>query len=644
MKDNVRRINADYTYNSRIGASDVYRKFKMAFEAFFNPNGIARNKKEFEAVYVHDKEFEKKLEEFRNSAGSMASFCIGYTGIGKTTTIRYCFGLGTKNVPVYNEERKELVFPAFFDGHNETEVDYAEDLAKKIGAVCRFLEYKHPDLKKYLKTDEGLKDFIEFIQETKPEIIEVNRMSVLEMSEKEEIKYRLNHAAEKHTYSYNAILLKFMISKKYEKYERLIIILDDVESLPHDYQQNLMRLYLSLFDCMKNTEFPETSEYNVNLLISVRPHTYRLFNNNRSIETYPLHGTPITKDKAIDLSDLFQRRFDYYTKDSKKTVGNLESWKECYAELKNMNEMFDGKYKDMIINLCYLNIREALSYYAKIFANRLWVQKNKEMHAEFVVNSSDFVFNNITIIRAIACNENKVYFNDTNNILPCLFLTTDKSDESIYCLLLLQMFFRKRNRDEYYGLGAKDKKLVMENIASVFKDEEIVEKFEEALIYLFEKRILRKSIRDKDDYKTLDRKESLKDDSMLYLSSKGTEMWKMFCQDSVLLELFREEVYRDYTKNNFNDQSSFELMGKGQQKEIFLDLLEYIAYLGYAEDDLLNKIEGETRKQKYISLFGSNRVVTHLLSGVESSLRYSGKMGDEQLKERFVELQQCFNL
>lgn len=637
MRDNLHRINDSFEHINRIGASDIYRKFKVQFEALFNPKEIAKSKEEFEKIYVKDVSFENKLEDFRNSVGSTAAFCVGYTGIGKTTSIRHCFGLGIKNVVVYNEERKELVFPAFFDGHN-IETDFSEDLAKKIGAVCSFLERENPDLKLHLRTKTGLKELVKFIQETKPEIIEVDHLDLINMSEEDETRYKLDYEIKNHKYSYNAIRLKYMITKKYDRYERLIIILDDVESLPHNEQQNLIRLYLSLFDCMTNTEFPDNSEYNINMLISLRPHTFRLFNNNRSIEAYPVLGNPITKDRPVDLKELFQKRFDYYTETNPRVIGNIDSWNECYSHLKKMNEMFSGQYKQMIINLCFMNIREALSCYARIFANRLWVQKNKELYAEFTINIPDYTFNSITIIRALACNECKVYFNDVNNLLPCPFLNERQRDYTVYCLLLLSAFYKRKAKNEYYGVQSQKKIEIMNELKDIFSSEK-VKKFEECILYLFEKKILRKSIRDKDDYVVLDRKESLRDDSLIYLSSKGEEMWKMFAQDSVLLELFREEVYRNYDKVDFNMQCSFDLIETGRQKEIFLDLLKYIEYLGDKEDDLRNSVMEETKKDKYKNLFGDDMVVLHLLEGVQCSLRYSGKGEEPDIKSYLSRLQ-----
>lgn len=643
MEDNVRRIQDGFNHiNKKIGASDIYRKFKMQFDALFNPKEIAKNKQEFEKIYVHDDDFEKEIEDFRNSVGSMAAFCVGYTGIGKTTSLRYCFELGIKNVTVYNENKKELVFPSFFDGHNNLETDFSDVLAKKIGSVCSYLERENSDLKRYMKSKEGLSELVEFIQVTKPEIVEVDPLELVNMSEIEEVHYKLKYAYDNYKYSYNAIRLKFMIAKKYDKYERLIIILDDVESLPHEEQQNLIRLYLSFFDCMANTEFPQNSEYNINLLISLRPHTYRLFNNNRSIEAYPIVGNPITKNKPVDLKDLFKKRFEYYTETNPRVIGNIDSWNECYEHLKELNELFQGQYKSMIINLCFMNIREALSYYARIFANRLWVQKNKEVYAEFTVNVPDYTFDSITIIRALACNESKVYYSDANNLLPCLFLNEPDKDYTVYCLLLLSLFNKRKAKYEYYGESSKKKKKLVNELEDVFSSE-IVEIFEECILHLFTLKILRKSIRDKDDYKALDRKESLKDDSLIYLSSKGEEMWKMFAQDSVLLEMFREAVYRDCNKMDFNMQCSFHLIETGQQKEIFIDLLKYIEYLSYMEDDLRNSITGESKKKKYTEMFGREMVVLHLLEGVKCSLRYSGKGEEQDIKDYLFNLQQQLN-
>lgn len=75
-------------------------------------------------------------------------------------------------------------------------------------------------------------------------------------------------------------------------------------------------------------------------------------------------------------------------------------------------------------------------------------KKNKELYAEFTVNIPEYTFNSITIIRALACNECKVYFNDANNLLPCPFLNERQRDYTVYCLLLLSVFYKRKAKNE----------------------------------------------------------------------------------------------------------------------------------------------------------------------------------------------------
>lgn len=201
-------------------------------------------------------------------------------------------------------------------------------------------------------------------------------------------------------------------------------------------------------------------------------------------------------------------------------------------------------------------------------------------------------------------------------------------------MLLLSLFYNRRRENEAYGQQAKQKIELMAELSEIFSSD-IVIKFEEAIFHLFETRILRKSIKDRDDYSTIDTRKSLKDESYLYLSSKGEEMWKMFSQDSVLLELFREEVYRNYDENDFNNKSSDELMQEGKQQEIFIDLIKYIEYLMYREDDLRTCIGSLERKKKYLKMFGKRMVVLQLIQGIECSLRYSGKYADNEIQKLF---------
>ena len=631
------RISSRFDRNFSVGESDIYRKFSEQFENLFNSEEVSKTDSEFEKTYVHDFDFEKKLESFKTSKTSMAKFCVGYTGIGKTTSIRTVFHLGVSNEVKFFKKSGEIVFPTFLDGYNLDDIKKF-DISKRLSAVCTQMEKIHPELKILMKSKEGKKEFHDFIlKHTDFALENIDPIDAMDMEENELIIERLRGAAEKNGYEYQANRLKFYIYKKSDIYNRLIIILDDIETLPEKYLKQTIKKYLKLYSCMQNTDYVEGKKYNVNLLISVRPHTHRLFNENREIETFPISEPAILKNDSVDLVEIFKKRFDYYTKSSNKEIGNVETWERCRAALMEMSNQFNGQYKKMIKSLCFMNIRESLASYSRIFANRYWVQKNKPKEDAFIVTVPDYSFNNINVIRALACNEERVFFGDNNPIIPNIFYTTEDTDLIIYCLLVIKYFVMK-TRGLSYGLNAEPLLETFELWDEVFSIDSL-NKIKKAMYYLFERKVLRKSIIDFEDFDTMDRSSSLNENTHLYISPRGNELYNMFGNDSVLLEMLRECSWRDYNNGReYSTEASSELMKKSQQKTIFIDLLEYISYLCEQEEGVLSTVNN---KDLYRGLFGTESMLHQLLLGVKNSLDYSGIMSDEivRIKYNFVNSQ-----
>ena len=86
-------------------------------------------------MYVSDNDFEAQIKEFLESEKNKIKFCVGYTGIGKTTSIRHCFDLGVSNEVYMNEKEKELVFPTFLDPYQKGDMG-GFDLSSRVASVC----------------------------------------------------------------------------------------------------------------------------------------------------------------------------------------------------------------------------------------------------------------------------------------------------------------------------------------------------------------------------------------------------------------------------------------------------------------------------------------------------------------------------
>lgn len=317
------RISDKYPSYVAQSPNDIYRKFQFQFSNLLNANEVVKNFGDFEEIYIPDPEFESQIDAFLTSFGSMAQFCVGYTGIGKTTSIRHCFQLGMGTAPVLNVSSKLtqgkhiIIFPTFLNEYFPSE-DKSFNLYPRVSSVCTALENAHPELLDIYKTYEEIKLFYNFIQNHVPYILETSEFitEIIESSKKEWIIKRLDSARKNFPFEYCTIKLKYYILKKSDVYDRLVIILDDLETMPESFQEKVISDYLHLFDCMQNTDYPQDSNYRVNLLISLRPHTYRLFSNGiygRMLSAYSF-GSIIMKKCPVDLNLLFKKRFDYYTK------------------------------------------------------------------------------------------------------------------------------------------------------------------------------------------------------------------------------------------------------------------------------------------------------------------------------------------
>lgn len=644
----------DYTENEE---NDIYRKFKYQFDNLFNADEMPNNDKEFEEMYVHDEAFEKEFNEFLQLYSNSTKFCVGYTGIGKSTSIRHCLELGVSNVTRLKTRSKRspnkymIIFPTFLDGARQPIGD-TFDFIGRVASVCTSLEEENPELRQILHTTIGREQFYHFVREHTPRILETkNDYEYDSLSPDDEIKLKLTYAQQNFKFEYYANKLKYYIMLTNSKYDQLVILLDDIETLPEQEQHTVITEYLHFFGCMNNTNIPEDTDYRIAMLISVRPHTLRLYRHRESVEmfrgleAFSLATNTVLKKAPIELNVFFKNRFDYYTSRSPKVVGNRDTWDECYKGLMKLNDAFDGQYKSMIINLCFFNIRAALALYSKVFANRFWIQGNRTKDIFFTIDPQEYNFNNINVIRAIGCGNSAVFTGSDDSVIPNIFLTSEDMDYSIQCLLVMRYFIKTAGGENgnikfAYGENAKELGSILQKWAGIF-GEKRTEQFRSALVYLFEHKVLRKSIEDFDDIETMDKAESLSDDSKLYISPRGYELMSMLARDSVYFEMLRECAWRDYTgrENAYSCLPTIDLMLRKEQDILFSDLLEYIDYLRDQEESVFFDPDGKIDLAEYRNAFGSSMVSMHLLQGVERSIKYSGYMNNPDLKQKFLTVQ-----
>lgn len=161
--------------------------------------------------------------------------------------------------------------------------------------------------------------------------------------------------------------------------------------------------------------------------------------------------------------------------------------------------------------------------------------------------------------------------------------------------------------------------------------------------YLFDCKILRKSINDTDDIESVDCADSLKDSSQLYLSARGYELWKMAGTDSVYMELCREDFYRDYNDKGNCPKCTFDLLTEGRQELIFIDLFNMLLELLHEEKLFLQYSFEHGTLDIYEKKFSRKIIFDQFYKGICKSIDYSGYLQYDKVKDAQIMVEDELN-
>lgn len=612
----LRKINQLTSNRVDSKKGELYTNFQKQFDYFFNADIGYKNINEINQYYIPDEETKDSLQSILADPMDSVSVLVGYQGIGKSTDIRYSYQIINSAIR-FDKKNKTIIFPSFFNGYVlghlsddklDTIKELKTDISKRIASVCVAIEEEFLELPDEFYSERGQKDFYDFLKGTNPKALVNNGCEC-----RENMVDRLANAEQGDYYIYIVTKLKYYLTSELCPYNRILIILDDVESLPYCYQEHLISQYLRFYTCIRNLPNLEfAKQVYINLLISVRPTTFKLLQKAQTLSAYSI-TREIYKTKSVDLSEYFSKKYFFLKEEMRK-----DEWEDSYNVLISLSDKFEKKYSKMIKNLVFLDIRKTLKVYSQILSNNLWITKD---------NPEEYIFNNITVIRALACGDNTIYTNGEESLIPnILYRTIDKND-SILSLYIIAYFIRQRAGFWEYGETTVTKVALTNDFCDVFgSDNQIELEIADIIDYFYHYGLLSISIYNEEDA------DNITDSTLLYLSSKGLELWNMLSADSVLMELYREDYYQDYdNKKEFDFSSSHDLMNMNRQIIIFEKVYEILRELYTVERNLIYRCINDGSYNKYISIFGDILMVEHLMKGVDKSIEYSGNGNNEQI-------------
>lgn len=598
----------DTPVSTEIYRNEFINTYRKAIEFYF---GTPKE----ESVYVEDPELERELMRLLLDHESKIIYFLGKRGIGKTTFLKNVFGL-SDNTVVFDGAKDTVYISMSFRGAL-LEMDVNEYIINSISCIGTALEERYDFGKNYYSI-EGHNLFFDYIKKTHCSLLQnVSSVELIGKSAQEIRLLKLQRAEERNPYAYVVSKLDFYLNYYCRQINNVVIVVDNIEVLCKEIQDKISGSLLALFSLLINDKQTDSSKKNftVNLVFSMRTSTYENLIETEINEYHPVAVLP--KKEPVDMLKYFMLKRDTIADKN----GMEEVWDDAYEIIMTLANKFNHKYSDMIKNLCNYDFESMKKTYKKILTNKVWLLRGERRRDFLNMSKTDYLFNNISVLRAIACGNNAVYRGEKSVVVPNVMLNDEFNDDSMIGLLVMSFLIKRKSVIRHR---------LFDYFGSIFgEDIAVMDALERVVKHFLNTEILEET------YK----KKPVQENRFLYLTHRGEEIWHLFRADSVLLEMYREDYFFDEEDDACDFTSSFQLMNTVGQYEIFIQLFLYIDLLLEKEKKLHMKAKNNGKLEEYYSCFGSKIQAKRLLEGVMKSIEYSGNMYTYDIQNEIIRLE-----
>lgn len=577
-------------------------------------NYLLSDDKMSDDFWEEDSNAKKDMESFLKDDGLQRLLFMGEYRTGKSFFLKKYFGLSTDET--FCIKKYHLFIFLSGDGNGIVEnQDIMEYFADEFKKICEF--YNTYFLKQNDFVSKNEKKFYRFIVETKGDVLQRPWLSNDEaesayISEIKDLKIRKR-------LTYYIMKLKYYLLLD-KKIKNIVLIYDNITSI------DLYNKIIEKVDgCMRNYVKTKYQGYEIKSIFVTNYDIYRDMPNQSKVGFDKI----LLKRKSLNIEGVFDDRFnrakEFGEEWMKERGFDISSLCFIKSELDKLNSRFNQKYKKMILGLSMYDKKVALQYYKKIMFNQTWIAKKRFSYAKDVQEiNNNFLFNNITCIRALGCGNEKVYNpkQQYDFTIPNILYNTEEEEYGIYNLLLIKYFVRNRENFEYkHGKDAT----ILEKCRKIWGDNKEYIFFEKALYYLLQMNIV--------EYHTIEGDKGISSKKVFNITIKGAELWDMLQSDSLLMELCREDYYR-YPNTQNNMESSYQLLCTEKQNIIFEDLLYMVKDFNEMENKLYKIVQDRGFSAEFENLFGKRKMSFYLLEGIKKSISYSCNRSNEFLRRQ----------
>ena len=461
---------------------------------------------------------------------------------------------------------------------------------------------------KSLNWDEQSREKKQDIAQKVARYIRINKSELLEEGapatdaldvEKAENLYQNNQLA------YEQEKIKWLLTDEAKFIKQVIIILDDIEGIVDIRRKNsmeyeLINTYLKMYDCLRRED---DRGYKVKLFLCMRERTYNEVKKCAWYNTHRSINDPFFLTSGINLGEIFMKRFLAIEKKSGVLdyVTNKETWDEAKSVLNKLSKDLEDILGNSILEICNYNVSDAVQLFASILANRQWTQKSEKMQASFKIDEYQYYYSQASCLKAIAMKNSTVFTNKYH--LTNLFVYNDRIGYCLPIYLLLMM------TEEGNNICELSEKQIQNNFMHIMKyNEEIrnekMEQIEEVICYFLQHDILFEKT-----YIVNDTNMEIK----YYVSPKGRTILNNFFASSLLLEIFRDDIYLDDQKHSLSYSNNM------QREDLFIDVIKMIEEILEEEIGYYKTAENLGTLREYYRLLKNKRISNKLIAALKVS-------------------------
>ncbi len=573
--------------SSRRKRNDIFRRFRQPFSALTSRSRNRQHFPDLDKVYVINEDLHDQLDDFVFDKQNIGQFIIGLTGIGKTTTIKGYFGIDGSTAKIIEDT---LLLSVFVDGAAiSKESDIGERLASLFWNGCKELDSN-------LKYNDD--DLYDYIYGNSPQTL-----GRFESPNNTDKSITINELLKHSRRSFYLELLKLYLKKN--EIKNIIIIIDDIDSIKNKaLLSEFVHIAAKSWECLQNND----SETFIKLLISERPETHQnLFCNADWFTAFGFIEEPIDLCVPPDLSIIFKNRFDFLvSRNNKQPAKDMQEWKIAYDVLIDIcNDISNGN-QDVLLSLCNYNVRDAFGLLMDLLTAGFWLQKYETLEPYFRLRKHQFRKpSNILVLKSIGYKNNDYYINSKKQVISNLIHYRRGCSYPLLTLHIVRAFLVENEKHEGRFIVVEKDKLLskLKTAITPRPNRDLNEAIEFSMKYLLSEKVLLISSLDSGNH------------NKIYLSPKGEILWALLGKNSILLELFRDDMWLDTEKNR---SESIRLLPLDEK---FREVIKLSQQLIYEEKSIINDLIDADSLYVYQELFGDELVSTHVSNGVLESIR-----------------------